>query len=151
MLLFLDDERAFNQVTWCHYPDDLGEIVVVRNFADFVSALNKVNEFQDVYFSFDHDLQDFLLINDASDLVKQYGENNPYGASADSYELTGKSCLKYLLDNYGSDVDFDKIFLHTKNHIAKEKMVFMIENHKRYLLDEALTKSTQQAKKKWQP
>ena len=118
-------------------------VVIIRTFFDFVRWIDahksKPNfDWNNVIFSFDHDLQDWhqksepnqakvglakpLCSPSASlSLIMQYGINYPYGEHPDKIELTGASCLQYLLDNV-ENVNLDNIDLHTKNPIAINSM-----------------------------
>ena len=106
--LYLDDVRMPSQ---SGYKDS--EWIVVRNYADFVSAIEK--HFSDLEMvSFDHDLSDF---------------------DSDGNELTGYVALKllcdYILDN---ELDISKLSLkfHTSNPVGKENMASYWNNFKSY-------------------
>lgn len=118
-------------------------VVIIRTFFDFVHWIDahksKPNfDWNNVIFSFDHDLQDWhqksepnqakvgldsptQLYSASLSLIMQYGITYPYGEHPDKIELTGASCLQYLLDNV-ENVNLDNIDLHTKNPIAINSM-----------------------------
>ena len=117
------------------------EVVIIRTFFDFVHWIDahksKSNfDWNNVIFSFDHDLQDWHQRSEPNQaevelaklsptltpsLIIQYGINYPYGEHPDKIELTGASCLQYLLDSV-ENVNLDNIDLHTKNPIAINSM-----------------------------
>ena len=98
-LIFLDDERDLKDVTWIKYPDFHTEFTV-RTLAEFKYIIPYIKDWNNTYFSFDHDIQDF---ND------------------DGSENTGYDCLKWLCD-YIMDNDIPcknlNIFVHTKNPVG---------------------------------
>ena len=54
-LIFLDDERDFEDVAWVRYPE-FDEVIVVRNDVDFLSTLCTADDKAACYISFDHDI-----------------------------------------------------------------------------------------------
>jgi hypothetical protein len=54
-LIFLDDERDFEDVTWVKYPE-FDEVVVVRNDVDFLLTICTTADKEACYISFDHDI-----------------------------------------------------------------------------------------------
>ena len=58
-LVFLDDERLPENVTWARYPEHLP--IILRNFKEFCHFADQIKEedLANMVFSFDHDLQDF--------------------------------------------------------------------------------------------
>lgn len=95
-ILFLDDERNPEDVTWLKYPSD-AEFTVVRNFEQFMKAV-KVGPMYDA-FSLDHDLQDF-----------KFGR-----------EFTGFTCLQEVITNYPIALP-PFVVSHSKNPIGKRKI-----------------------------
>ena len=75
-IIFLDDERNIEDVTWIKYPK-FHSAITVRNFHEFKYVIPYVKDWNNTYFSFDHDLQDF---------------------NEDGSENTGYDCLKWLCD-----------------------------------------------------
>ena len=75
-LIFLDDERNLDDVTWIEYPD-YKEVFVFRRMCDFMFAVMHIEDLENYDFSFDHDIQDF---------------------SSGDIENTGYDCVKYLCD-----------------------------------------------------
>lgn len=57
-ILFLDDERTLDQVTWIQYPDGITTLTTVRDYLIFVYTSNN-SSLKNILFSFDHDLQCF--------------------------------------------------------------------------------------------
>ena len=160
LFVFIDDERNPSQVDWfqplltnnqhsawlkSYNPtnaiNNQESVVILRTFFDFVHWIDEQKskhnfDWNNVIFSFDHDLQDWhqrawLEPNQEEfglasqplrrSLIIQYGINYPYGEHPDKIELTGASCLQYLLDNV-ENVNLDNIDLHTKNPIAINSM-----------------------------
>ena len=58
-LIFLDDERNFEDVTWINYPkfDSIVTLRQYHEFEDYIDTLviNNIG-LEGLYFSFDHDL-----------------------------------------------------------------------------------------------
>ena len=141
--VFIDDERNPNDVFWFQSVkkdqvsawlsnDEFEQIIVIRNFFDFVKWIqdNKSKlDWNNVIFSFDHDLQDWhSKTNKEDSLAVQYGIHYPYGEHPDKIELTGASCLRYLLDNV-EQVNVNNIDLHTKNPIAINAMKNIVNQY----------------------
>ena len=61
-LIFLDDERNVEDFTWLQYPFETDKVdtTIVRTYQQFVEAVDKLESFENVFFSFDHDLADFF-------------------------------------------------------------------------------------------
>ena len=160
LFVFIDDERNPSHVDWfqplltnnkhsvwlkSYNPtnaisnNNQETVIIIRTFFDFVHWIDtyksKPNfDWNNVIFSFDHDLQDWHqksepnqakaetgLASLSLSLIIKYGINYPYGEHPDKIELTGASCLQYLLDNV-ENVNLDNIDLHTKNPIAINSM-----------------------------
>lgn len=141
--VFIDDERNPNDVFWFQSikkdqasawlsNDKFEQIIVIRHFFDFVKWIqeNKSKlDWTNVIFSFDHDLQDWHpKTNKEDSLAVQYGIHYPYGEHPDKIELTGASCLRYLLDNV-EQVNVNNIDLHTKNPIAINAMKNIVNQY----------------------
>lgn len=154
VFIFLDDERNVEDVFWNEKTKQMSEMsdktFVVRNFAEFVDCIDKLKSEDHVSLSLslDHDLCDFhVRESDDSNLkdeLFQYGFQNKHGHSYNgnlnndnelqlrSYEFTGYSCLKYLADCF--DINDSRlsnllITIHSKNEIAKQTMMNLIEWH----------------------
>lgn len=156
LFVFVDDERNPSNVDWfqsllknnhsawlthIQHRNDKELIVVIRTFFDFVywietQKTKSLFDWNNVIFSFDHDLQDWHQKPTKSEIEAQlgvtsetaspsllvrYGINYPYGEHPNKIELTGASCLQYLLDNV-ENFNLDNIDLHTKNPIAINSM-----------------------------
>ena len=112
-LIFLDDERYIEDVTWVDYPN-YKNIYIVRNYDDFMLIVSTVTDIQEYEFSFDHDIQDFV----------------------DNAERTGYTCAKSLCD-YLLDTNklYDFVYYaHSQNPIGKQNIISYIENFKRHFL-----------------
>jgi hypothetical protein len=101
--LFLDDERNVSDVSWMQIPF-VGETIVVRNFAQFVSIIETKGVPGHV--SFDHDLADIV----------------------GNVENSGYTCAKWLVDYC---IDNDKLFpsytVHSMNPVGKKRITDYIE------------------------
>lgn len=114
-LIFLDDERNFEDVTWIKYPEY--NVKIVRNMKEFINEvlLNSDNMCNTDY-SFDHDIMDFV----------------------DDKENTGYTCVQwlcdYIIDNYIDNIDMIMnsitIYVHSKNPIGKMNIETYYENFK---------------------
>lgn len=108
-LLFLDDERNFEDVTWIKYPQ-YQEVYVFPRMCDFMFAVMHIEDLHNYDFSFDHDLQDF---------------------SGAGEESTGYDCVKWLCD-YAIDEKIDirkcNFFVHTKNPVGKKNIESYVAN-----------------------
>lgn len=108
-LIFLDDERKIEDVTWIKYPEYYA-FTIVRDFDSFKESIKNVN-FEHTLFSFDHDIAVFK----------------------DGNEITGYDCVKWLCD-YMIDNDINpntlNYMVHSKNPIGKENIETYIENFK---------------------
>ena len=117
-IIFLDDEREINDVTWVKYPLDHIVVHTVRTYLDFLNAVNTFIVENDVHlseilFSFDHDIQDFKC-----------------GA-----ERTGKHCAEYLCDIIlvkGIDPLDLKYVVHSMNPVGKKNIICYIEQFKEH-------------------
>ena len=106
-LIFLDDERNLEDVTWIKYPE-FYSVITVRNFHEFKYVIQYVKDWNNTYFSFDHDLQDF---ND------------------DGSENTGYDCLKWLCDYImNNDIKNLNVIVHTKNPVGGNNIKYYHQN-----------------------
>lgn len=106
-LIFLDDERNLEDVTWIKYPE-FHSSITVRNFHEFKYVIPYVKDWNNTYFSFDHDLQDF---ND------------------DGSENTGYDCLKWLCDYImDNDIKNLNVIVHTKNPVGGNNIKYYYQN-----------------------
>lgn len=103
-LMFLDDERNFEDVTWVKYPFKFSRVVVLRNPRVFVTAvmwhIRQTKE--EIALSLDHDLQFFH----------------------EGVEITGHSVIKSIVDDClinGLKIP-DFVFAHTQNPIGKRNI-----------------------------
>lgn len=101
-ILFLDDERTLDQVTWIQYPRGITDLTTVRDYFDFRVAVKQLLSLKNILFSFDHDLQCF----------------------EDGKEYTGLDCAKFLVEHiidnlhYLDPNDLNYI-VHSKNPCGK--------------------------------
>ena len=109
-LLFLDDERDFEDVTWINYPTMYTKIHVVRNLKDFVEFVLNIDDFSKFDISLDHDIQDF---------------------NEDGSENTGYTCVHklvdYACDNKEIDISKSTYIVHSQNPIGRENILKYVE------------------------
>ena len=100
-ILFLDDERTLDQVTWIQYPSGITNLTTVRDYFDFRVYVKQLLSLKNILFSFDHDLQCF----------------------EDDKEYTGLDCAKflieYIMDNPHLDPNDLNYIVHSKNPCGK--------------------------------
>lgn len=107
-LIFLDDERNFEDVTWVKYPE-FDEVVVVRNDTDFLFTLCAVDNKDGCYISFDHDIscygkKVFELFNS---LEYFFGE------------ITGYDCCKLAIKK---GFNPHQMIVHSRNPVGAENI-----------------------------
>ena len=103
VLIFLDDERYPEDVTWINYPE-YDKVVIVRDSVNFkknfhLYMMKETNSLVEV--SFDHDIQDFFF----------------------DEETTGYDLLKWMVDycfEWGYDIP--ECYFHTQNNVGKRNM-----------------------------
>lgn len=117
-VIFLDDERNIDDVTWVTYPDEEFVLLTVRTYAEFIDVVlgmfNAANS-ASFLFSLDHDLQDFDL---------------------NGIEYTGYTCIQFLMDyciSYDIDVNKLNIVVHSKNPIGTKNIQSYIQNVKNFV------------------
>jgi hypothetical protein len=103
-LVFLDDDRNFEDVTWVDYPEFFA-VFTVRNYDDFVKLISSHKKIIDCYFSFDHDIACTGVFE-----VEVFGEKFNV-----EREATGLDCAKLIVGL----VDKSKVFVHSKNPVGK--------------------------------
>ena len=129
--LFLDDERMpVNRSNESqHSAYDLTgdkryllDWVIVRNFGDFVKAIEEKGLPERI--SFDHDLKDFHYYH--------YQTYTIYTGKVDYtvVEGTGFECAKWLI-NYLMDNDLDapEILIHTQNRVGGKNIRMLFEDY----------------------
>lgn len=110
-LVFLDDERLPENVTWARYPEHLP--IILRNFKEFCHFADQIKEedLANMVFSFDHDLQDF---------------------NEDGSENTGLTCAKYLVEALQANgIDCrGKVewFVHSQNVCGKKNIANYLQD-----------------------
>lgn len=130
-VLFLDDERMPDQVTWAEFPR-YDAIFTVRNFDAFVNQVTQGG--MPGFVCFDHDLADehYAVMQeensytyDDGDLKKTFN----YGT-----EKTGYDCAKWLIDYCAENgFKFPRYVVHSMNPAGKERIEGFIENAKKHL------------------
>ena len=123
-VLFLDDERMPEQVTWAQFPR-YDAIFIMRNYDAFIKQITLHG--LPMFVCFDHDLADFHY--EAQERENAGETNVDYGP-----EKTGYDCAKWLVDycvNTGKK--FPRYVVHSMNNIGKERIESYIENAKKHL------------------
>lgn len=130
-VLFLDDERNPDDVTWAEFPR-FEAIFTVRNFDAFVNQVTQGG--LPAFVCFDHDLADFhyevmlkenSYTHDDGDLTKTFD----YGS-----EKTGYDCAKWLVEYCETTGrKFPRYVVHSMNNVGKERIINYIENAKKHL------------------
>lgn len=117
-VIFLDDERNIEDVTWIRYPTHI-QVEVVRTFQQFKKCVDALNTLENVMFSFDHDIQDFETVNGFE------------------VERTGMDCVKYLIECMMireclkvSDLD---VIVHSQNPIGKENIEGYVRSYRKFV------------------
>ena len=117
-LIFLDDERNLEDVTWINYPkfDSIVTLRQYHEFEDYIDALVIKNVgLEGLYFSFDHDLglEDFEW----------------------KKELTGHDCAHYLVEIMGetkTDPNSITTYVHSKNPVGKKNIEGLLESYRNF-------------------
>lgn len=118
-LIFLDDERVVEDVTWLDYNQLFSSITVLRTYNEFKEWCDSLCHFsvdlQDYVFSFDHDLACF---------------------DKEGNEYTGYHAAQYLCDTI-VDMSLEPNdltwFVHSMNPIGKENINCYIENFIKFM------------------
>ena len=117
-LIFLDDERNFEDVTWINYPK-FDSVVTLRQYHEFENYVDglviKNVGLEGLHFSFDHDLglEDFEW----------------------KKELTGHDCAHYLVElMIETKTNFNSIttYVHSKNPIGKSNIEGLLESYRNF-------------------
>jgi hypothetical protein len=129
-VLFLDDVRMPDDVTWADFPR-YDAIFTVRNYQAFVNQVTQGG--MPAFVCFDHDLADehyeAMLKENAHDPVKQLETIVDYGN-----EKTGYDCAKWLVDYCAEKgFKFPKHVVHSMNPAGKNRINSYIENAKKHL------------------
>ena len=129
-VLFLDDVRNPDDVTWEQFPRD-EMTFTVRNYDAFVKQVSTSG--LPMFVCFDHDLADehyeAMLKENANDPAKQLETIVDYGK-----EKTGYDCAKWLVDYcVEKKKKFPKYIVHSMNPAGKERIAGYIENAKKHL------------------
>lgn len=114
--LFLDDIRDPSWVHWLRLPAKPDrEWVIVRNFEEFVAAIEQRG--MPDFVSFDHDLD-------------QEGQI--------SYERTGMDCAHWLVDRcLDQDMDLPAFDVHSYNSVGRDNIRGLLEGYSRFRAGDA--------------
>lgn len=119
-IIFLDDERVIQDVTWIDYSQWSGAYVISQSSASrlisYIKHYGKYFDWENTLFSLDHDLQDFD------------GEE----------ESTGYTFIKWLVDfmiNKEISLQYLHVVVHSQNQIGKENIEKYIGNAKLHYLE----------------
>ena len=112
--IYLDDVRTPYEQDW----------IVVRDFDQFVDALNKHGLDNITYISLDHDLGD--------DAMSEYYTNVKHNKTLDYnniHEKTGMDCCKFLVNKcIDEDTNLPQVYVHSANPIGSDNMISYINN-----------------------
>lgn len=119
-IIFLDDERVIQDVTWIDYSQWSGAYVISQSSASrlisYIKHYGKYFDWENTLFSLDHDLQDFD------------GEE----------ESTGYTFIKWLVDFMVENeisLKYLNVVVHSQNPIGKENIEKYISNAKLHYLE----------------
>lgn len=124
-VLFLDDERVPDKVTWAHFPRE-GMMTIARNYDQFVHCITYNG--MPTFVCFDHDLAEAHYLAYHMENVEKTGPVD-YGS-----EKTGYDCAKWLVDycaEHGHK--FPQYVVHSMNPAGRERIIGYIENAKEHL------------------
>ena len=114
-LIFIDDERNFEDVTWVNYLH-FDKVVTLRQYHEFEKYIDDIviqgGNLEGLYFSFDHDLG----LEDS-----EWGE-----------ELTGHDCAWYLvelMDEMKTNPNTINYWVHSQNPVGKKNIESLLENY----------------------
>ena len=114
-LIFIDDERNFEDVTWVSYPN-FDKVVTLRRYNEFENHIDDIviqgGKLEGLYFSFDHDLG------------LEYSEHG--------MEMTGYDCAWYLVDLMGemkTNPNAINYWVHSQNPVGKKNIESLLENY----------------------
>ena len=114
-LIFIDDERNFEDVTWVNYPQ-FDKVVTLRQYYEFENYIDDIviqgGTLEGLYFSFDHDLG---------------LEDSEWGR-----ELTGYDCAWYLvelMDEMKTNPNTINYWVHSQNPVGKKNIESLLENY----------------------
>jgi len=121
--LFLDDERNPKNVIWVQDVCYNGSWRIVRNYNEFVAAIEMYK--LPSFISFDHDLAD---VHYSSMLKECDGEKNvDYGP-----EKTGFDCAKWLIEYcMDNNTEVPEYAVHSMNPIGAKRIRDYIEGYKK--------------------
>ena len=117
-LIFLDDERNFEDVTWINYPK-FDSVVTLRQYHEFENYVDdlviKNISLEGFHFSFDHDLglEDFEW----------------------KKELTGHDCAHYLVELMAetkTNPNLITTYVHSMNPVGKKNIEGLLESYRNF-------------------
>lgn len=117
-LIFLDDERNFEDVIWVKYPD-FDKVVTLRQYHEFEDYIDtlviKGENLEGLFFSFDHDLG-----------LEDYEWKQ---------ELTGHDCAYYLIEimeELKTNPNLITTYVHSMNPVGKNNIEDLLEGYKNF-------------------
>lgn len=129
-VLFIDDERNPDDVTWVQFPRD-ETTFVVRSYDAFVEHVTKCG--MPDFVCFDHDLADehyvAMLKENSDNPVNLLNTIVDYGV-----EKTGYDCAKWLVDHCAdNNYKFPDFVVHSMNPIGRDRIIKYVANAKKHL------------------
>ena len=114
-LIFIDDERNFEDVTWVNYHN-FDKVVILRQYHEFENYIDDIiiqgGKLEGLYFSFDHDLG--------------------LECSEHGREMTGYDCAWYLVELMGemkTNPNTINYWVHSQNPVGKKNIESLLENY----------------------
>lgn len=114
-LIFIDDERNFEDVTWINYPK-FDKVITLRQYHEFETYIDDIvvngDNLEGLHFSFDHDLG----LEDSE--CKQ--------------ELTGHDCAFYLVEimqELKTNPNLITTYVHSMNPIGKSNIEGLLQSY----------------------
>lgn len=118
--IYLDDERI---------PLD-NDYIVVKDYYEFVAAINKYNLDNISVITLDHDLGDKAIMQYYTNVKK----NNQFDYDKIGNEKTGLDCCKFLVDKcIDENIKLPQIYVHSKNPVGRINMMDYINNYLEFI------------------
>ena len=114
-LIYLDDLRTPIDQEW----------IVVRNYDEFVDAINKIGLENIELISLDHDLGDSAMKEWHTNVYHNYTLNYD-----NITEKTGMDCTKWLVDQWIEGKPVVTVKVHSANAVGSANMMGYINNYK---------------------
>ena len=126
-VLFLDDERNPQDVTWARFPRD-GVTFVARNYEQFVDSI--YNKGMPRFVCFDHDLADFhyqaMLKDNEANRYTAFVPDDEGGLNLTfdyGKEKTGFDCAKWLVQYcIDNGLKFPPYVVHSMNPVGGQRI-----------------------------